>query len=38
MTDELNVGHYFRRISSINIQFGDPAHHLLRYVQLDAAA
>lgn len=38
MTDELNVGHYFKRISSINIQFGDPVHHLLRYVQLDAAA
>lgn len=38
MTDELNVGHYFKRLSSINIQFGDPAHHLLRYVQLDAAA
>ncbi|MDH2354412.1 acyl-CoA dehydrogenase family protein [Bradyrhizobium sp. SSUT112] len=38
MTDELNVGHYFKRISSINIQFGDPAHHLLLYVQLDAAA
>lgn len=38
MTDELNVGHYFKRISSINIQFGDPAHHLLRYVRLDAAA
>jgi len=38
MTDELNVGHYFKRISSINIQFGDPAFHVLRYVQLDAAA
>jgi alkylation response protein AidB-like acyl-CoA dehydrogenase len=38
MTDELNVGHYFKRISSINIQFGDPAFHLLRYAQLDAAA
>ncbi|HEV2160490.1 acyl-CoA dehydrogenase family protein [Bradyrhizobium sp.] len=38
MTDELNVGHYFKRISSINIQFGDPAFHLLRYTQLDAAA
>jgi alkylation response protein AidB-like acyl-CoA dehydrogenase len=38
MTDELNVGHYFKRISSINIQFGDPAYHLLRYAQLDAAA
>jgi hypothetical protein len=38
VTDELNVGHYFKRISSINIQFGDPAFHVLRYAQLDAAA
>ncbi|KRQ15864.1 acyl-CoA dehydrogenase family protein [Bradyrhizobium manausense] len=38
MTDELNIGHYFKQISSINIQFGDPAFHLLRYAQLDAAA
>ncbi|WP_342739568.1 acyl-CoA dehydrogenase family protein [Bradyrhizobium sp. B117] len=38
MTDELNVGHYFKRISSINIQFGDPAFHVLRYAQRDAAA
>jgi hypothetical protein len=36
--DELNVGHYFKRISSINIQFGDPAYHVPRYAQLDAAA
>ena len=38
MTDELNVGHYFKRISSINIQFGDPAYHVLRFAQLDTAA
>src|SRR3984893_231453 len=38
MTDELNVGHYFKRISSINIQFGDPAFHVLRYAQIDAVA
>ena len=38
MTDEFNVGHYFKRISSINIQFGDPAFHVLRFAQLDAAA
>ena len=38
MTDELNVGHFFKRISSINIQFGDPAYHVLRYAQLHAAA
>lgn len=33
MTDELNVGHYFKRIASINIQFGDPAYHLMRYAR-----
>ncbi|WP_315705809.1 MULTISPECIES: acyl-CoA dehydrogenase family protein [unclassified Bradyrhizobium] len=38
MTDELNVGHYFKRITSINIQFGDPAYHVLRYAQLEQAA
>ncbi|WFU82464.1 acyl-CoA dehydrogenase family protein [Bradyrhizobium sp. CIAT3101] len=38
MTDELNIGHYFKRISAINIQFGDPAYHLLRYAQPDVAA
>jgi len=38
MTDELNIGHYFKRISSINIQFGDPAFHVLRFAQLDVAA
>lgn len=33
MSDELNVGHYFKRILSINIQFGDPTYHLLRYAR-----
>src|SRR5207237_636902 len=33
MSDELNVGHYFKRISSINVQLGDPAYHLMRYTQ-----
>jgi alkylation response protein AidB-like acyl-CoA dehydrogenase len=35
MTDELNIGHYFKRISSINIQFGDPTYHLMRYARQD---
>jgi alkylation response protein AidB-like acyl-CoA dehydrogenase len=35
MSDELNVGHYFKRISAINVQFGDPAYHLMRYAQQD---
>ncbi|SDT04709.1 acyl-CoA dehydrogenase family protein [Bradyrhizobium canariense] len=33
MSDELNVGHYFKRIASINVQFGDPTYHLMRYAQ-----
>ena len=33
MSDELNVGHYFKRIASINVQFGDPTYHLTRYAQ-----
>jgi alkylation response protein AidB-like acyl-CoA dehydrogenase len=33
MSDELNVGHYFKRIASINVQFGDPSYHLMRYAQ-----
>jgi alkylation response protein AidB-like acyl-CoA dehydrogenase len=33
MSDELNVGHYFKRINSINVQFGDPTYHLVRYAQ-----
>ena len=33
MSDELNVGHYLKRISSINIQFGDPAYSLMRYAR-----
>jgi hypothetical protein len=37
MSDELNVGHYFKRISSVNIQFGDPAYHVLRYAQAEVA-
>jgi hypothetical protein len=31
MSDELDVGHYFKRIAAINVQFGDPTYHLLRY-------
>ena len=34
MSDELNVGHYFKRIAAINLQFGDPTYHLMRYAQL----
>jgi alkylation response protein AidB-like acyl-CoA dehydrogenase len=30
MTEELKVGHYLKRLVAINIQYGDPAFHLLR--------
>ena len=35
MSDELKVGHYFKRIAAINIQFGDPAFHLMRFAQFN---
>ncbi len=34
MTDELNIGHYFKRLEMINTQFGNADHHLRRYAQL----
>lgn len=33
MSDDLNVGHYFKRIGAIDIQFGDPAFHLMRFAR-----
>lgn len=34
MTDELNVGHYFKRLTMIDTQFGSVDHHLKRYASL----
>ena len=31
MTEELRVGHYFKRLTMIDAQFGDVAHHLRRF-------
>jgi hypothetical protein len=31
MTDELAIGHYFKRATMIESQFGDTDHHLRRY-------
>ena len=36
MTDELNVGHYFKRICAINSQFGDSTTHVMRFAGLAA--
>jgi pimeloyl-CoA dehydrogenase small subunit len=35
MTDELNVGHYFKRLTMIDTMFGNIDHHLRRYASLD---
>ncbi|HVZ68632.1 MAG TPA: acyl-CoA dehydrogenase family protein [Rhizomicrobium sp.] len=34
MTDELNVGHYFKRVTMIDTLFGNVDHHLKRYSSL----
>ncbi len=36
MTDELSVGHYFKRLTMMDVQFGNVDHHLKRYAALDA--
>jgi alkylation response protein AidB-like acyl-CoA dehydrogenase len=38
MTDELNVGHYFKRLTIIDTLFGATDHHLKRFAQLSNAA
>ncbi|HEY1706989.1 MAG TPA: acyl-CoA dehydrogenase family protein [Rhizomicrobium sp.] len=34
MTDELNVGHYFKRLTMIDALYGSTDHHLKRYASL----
>jgi pimeloyl-CoA dehydrogenase small subunit len=34
MTDELNVGHYFKRLTLVDTLFGNTDHHLKRYAAL----
>jgi pimeloyl-CoA dehydrogenase small subunit len=34
MTDELNVGHYFKRLTMIDVLYGNVDHHLKRYASL----
>jgi pimeloyl-CoA dehydrogenase small subunit len=38
MTDEMKVGHYFKRATMIDAQFGNVDHHLKRYTGLSLAA
>jgi alkylation response protein AidB-like acyl-CoA dehydrogenase len=37
MTDELNVGHYVKRITAIDTSFGDSDHHLERFAMQSAS-
>jgi pimeloyl-CoA dehydrogenase small subunit len=37
MTDELNVGHFFKRVTMIESQFGNTDWHLRRYTELSKA-
>ena len=34
MTDELNVGHYFKRLTTIDALFGNTDHHLKKYIKV----
>ena len=34
MTDELNVGHYFKRLTMLDTLYGNVDHHLKRYAEL----
>lgn len=36
MTDEYKAGHYFKRLTMINVMFGDVDHHLRRFTCLNA--
>lgn len=38
MTEELAVGHYFKRLTMINAELGNVDHHMKRYTALSAAA
>ena len=34
MSEEMSVGHYFKRLTMIDVMFGDEAYHLKRYAAL----
>jgi hypothetical protein len=38
VTDEMRVGHYFKRVTMIDATFGNVDHHLRRYTELTAKA
>jgi alkylation response protein AidB-like acyl-CoA dehydrogenase len=36
MTEELAIGHYFKRLTAVQYEFGSTDHHLTRYADLSA--
>ena len=34
MTEELAIGHYFKRLTALQYEFGSTDHHISRYAQL----
>jgi alkylation response protein AidB-like acyl-CoA dehydrogenase len=38
VTDEMKVGHYFKRVTMIDAQFGAVDYHLKRYTDLSLGA
>jgi alkylation response protein AidB-like acyl-CoA dehydrogenase len=38
MTEELAIGHYFKRLTAVQSEFGSTDHHLTRYAQLTRPA
>ena len=38
VTDEMRVGHYFKRVTMLDATFGNVDHHLKRYTALSAKA
>ena len=38
VTDEMRVGHYFKRVTMLDATFGNVDHHLKRYAALSAKA
>ena len=38
VTDEMAVSHYFKRLTMIDLMFGNQQHHLTRYSNLAMAA
>ena len=34
MTEELAIGHYFKRLTAVQYEFGSTDHHIARYARL----